>query len=85
MRIVVLLILTSLAILKPASAPAQTYGSEYPVCLQAYGEKGDYIDCRYTSLAQCAMSASGRSAQCNINPYYRGPRDSPEGRDRRVR
>jgi hypothetical protein len=85
MRIVAMLVLTTVSVLKAAPVPAQTYGSEYPVCLQAYGEKGDYIECHYTSLAQCALSASGRSAQCNINPYYRGPRDSLEGRDRRVR
>jgi Protein of unknown function (DUF3551) len=85
MRIIALLVLTTVAVLKAAPAAAQTYGSEYPVCLQTYGDKGDYIECRYTSLAQCALSASGRSAECNINPYYRGPRQSPEGRDRRVR
>jgi uncharacterized protein DUF3551 len=83
MRMLALLALTTLAVLKAAPAPAQTYGSEYPVCLQAYGDKGDYIECRYTSLGQCALSASGRSAQCYINPSYRGRREPSEGSDRR--
>jgi hypothetical protein len=85
MRIIALLVWTTVSVLKAGTVPVQTYGSEYPVCLQAYGDKGDYIECHYTSLAQCARSASGRSAECNINPYYRGPRQSPEGSDRRIR
>jgi hypothetical protein len=28
-----------------------------------------YYECGYTSLAQCALSASGRAAQCVVNPY----------------
>jgi hypothetical protein len=28
-----------------------------------------YYECRYTSLAQCNVSASGRAAQCVLNPY----------------
>lgn len=50
-------------------APAQTYGWDYPVCLQVYG-RINYFDCRYTSIAQCNVSASGRAAQCLLNPYY---------------
>ena len=38
--------------------------------LQAFGEKAGYIECGYTSLAQCALSASGRAAQCIVNPYF---------------
>jgi len=49
-------------------APAQTYGLDYPVCLHVYGP-ATYYECRYTSLPQCAMSASGRAAQCVLNPY----------------
>lgn len=50
------------------SARAQTYDPNYPVCLQVFGRIG-YYECRYTSLAQCAGSASGRAAQCVLNPY----------------
>ncbi|WP_409410863.1 DUF3551 domain-containing protein [Bradyrhizobium sp. sBnM-33] len=34
-----------------------------------------YYECRYTSLPQCNVPASGRSAQCVINPYFGGTQD----------
>ena len=40
--------------------------SGLPACLRP----GRYYECTYTSLPQCNASASGRSAQCVINPYY---------------
>ena len=52
-----------------APAQAQTYAPGYPVCLHVYG-RASYYDCTYASLAQCNMSASGRAAQCVVNPYY---------------
>ena len=70
MRIRALAILTIATVLTAASARAQTYDPNYPVCLQTYGIDGGYIDCGYTSLTQCALSASGRAAQCIINPYF---------------
>ena len=70
MRIPALAILTIATILTAAPARAQTYNPDYPVCLQTYGIEGGYIECGYTSLAQCAQSASGRAAQCVINPYF---------------
>jgi hypothetical protein len=70
MRIPALAILTAVTVLTAAPTLAQTYGPDYPVCLQLYGRNGGYIDCSYTSLAQCAMSASGRPAECLINPYF---------------
>jgi hypothetical protein len=85
MRIPALAILTISTILTAAPARAQTYGTDYPVCLQVYGRGGGYIACRYTSLAQCAQSASGRSAQCIVNPYYAGAKASPGRRDRHRR
>jgi Protein of unknown function (DUF3551) len=51
---------------------AQTYDPNYPVCLQTYGRTGNYISCRYASIAQCQLSASGRAAQCITNPYFGG-------------
>ena len=42
-----------------ATARAQTYDPSYPVCLQTYGIDGSYIDCSFTSLAQCLT-----------NPYF---------------
>ena len=53
-------------------ARAQTYDPNYPVCLQIYqgGMTDYYFECGYTSIPQCQASASGRAAQCVINPYY---------------
>jgi hypothetical protein len=78
MRIPALAILTIATILMTDRAPAQTYNPDYPVCLQTYGIDGNYIQCGYTSLAQCAQSASGRAAQCIINPYFASAR-APAG------
>jgi hypothetical protein len=49
-------------------ASAQTYGGGFPVCLHQYGPT-TYFECNYTTIAQCNASASGRSAQCVVNPY----------------
>ena len=50
-------------------AAAQTYDPDYPVCLHVYGLI-TYYECRYMSLAQCNVSASGRVTQCVLNPYF---------------
>jgi hypothetical protein len=56
-----------------APARAQTYDPAYPVCLQIYqGFVDYYFECAYQTMAQCQMSASGRSASCVVNPYYKG-------------
>ena len=70
MRIPAFLILAIGAVAVATPTQAQTYGSFYPVCLHVYGRGGSYYDCTYTSLSQCNASASGRAAQCDINPYY---------------
>jgi hypothetical protein len=66
-------------------AAAQTYDPAYPVCLHVYGRGATYYECRYTSLPQCNASASGRAAQCVINPYFASA-EAPAGyrRHRRV-
>jgi Protein of unknown function (DUF3551) len=67
-------------------AAAQTYAPGYPVCLHVYG-RANYYECRYTSLAQCNATASGRSAQCVENPYFASAYEQPAGprhRHRRV-
>ena len=64
---------------------AQTYDPAYPVCLQIYqGIVDYYFECAYMNMAQCQASASGRSASCVVNPYYRG-RPAPGPRRKRVR
>ena len=70
MRVLACTILTIATMAVAAPVRAQTYDPNYPVCLQTYGIEGGYIDCSFTSLAQCAASASGRSAQCLTNPYF---------------
>ena len=73
MRNLALAILTIAAAAAVPPARAQTYDPRYPVCLQVYTGWNDYyFECGYTSLAQCNMSASGRAAQCVVNPYYAG-------------
>ena len=72
MRVSLWAMLALAAGLMATPARAQTYDPKYPVCLQAYGIDGDYIECAYTTLSQCAMSASGRAAQCIVNPYLGG-------------
>ena len=68
------LIILAAAIALPVPASAQTYDPSYPVCLQVYQSMVDYyFECHYRTMAQCAASASGRSAQCVVNPYYGGP------------
>ena len=69
------LALTIFAATIPLAAPAQaqTYNPRYPVCLQVYYSYVDYhFECGYTSMAQCRASASGRYAQCVVNPYFAG-------------
>ena len=78
MRILILAILAIGAASAAAPARAQTYDPSYPVCLHVYG-RITYYECRYTSLAQCNASASGRAAQCVINPYFASAED-PVGR-----
>jgi hypothetical protein len=86
MRILALAILTIATASASPSARAQTYDPAYPVCLQIYqGYTDFYFECAYTSLAQCQMSASGRAAQCVINPYYAGRKTALPGRRDRHR
>jgi hypothetical protein len=85
MRIPAWVMLTIATVLTAAPAPAQTYNPDYPVCLQTHGIDGGYIACGYTSLAQCALSAGGRAAQCIINPYFVGAQAPAGYRDRRYR
>jgi hypothetical protein len=79
MRILAVAILAIGAASAAAPAQAQTYDPSYPVCLQVYGRLS-YYECRYTSLPQCNMSASGRPAQCILNPYFAHASQDPSAR-----
>lgn len=78
MRIPALAILAIATVSVAGPAAAQTYAPGYPVCMQVWGP-ANYYECRYTSLAQCNASASGRAAQCVINPYFASA-EEPMGR-----
>ena len=85
MRIPALAILAIGVISAAAPARAQTYDPAYPVCMHVVGPRGgDYFDCSFYALEQCRATASGRAAQCDINPYYIGAR-APLRHDRRYR
>ena len=85
MRIPALTILAIGMVWAAAPAQAQTYDPAYPVCMHVVGAwGGDYFDCTYYTMEQCRATASGRPAQCDINPYYVGAR-APLPRDRRHR
>ena len=71
-------------VLLAVPARAQTYDPAYPVCLQIYRSMVDfYFECGYTSIDQCAASASGRAAQCVVNPYYVRPSAKRSKRQKR--
>lgn len=70
MRKLIAIAIMSAALLASGAARAQTYDPNYPICLHTYGPVGN-INCRYVSLDQCRFNATGRSADCEINPYFK--------------
>lgn len=86
MRILALAILAIGMVSAAGQARAQTYDPAFPVCMHVVPVGGGgYEDCTYYTMAQCAMSASGRAAQCGINPYYAGATALPGRNGRRHR
>ena len=85
MRIPVLAILATTAALTAfAPAEAQTFGGNYPVCLQLYLRDGARnIECSYNTMEQCQATASGLSATCLMNPYYSNAREPAYRQPRR--
>jgi hypothetical protein len=86
MRVLILTMLTTVMGLMTVPLHAQTYDPNFPVCLHAFGREVEYFECSYTSLAQCAQSASGRNAMCIVNPYFprAGAPADPVQRSRRA-
>ncbi|MGY3533820.1 MULTISPECIES: DUF3551 domain-containing protein [Bradyrhizobium] len=82
-----LTIIAAIGIGLTAPAAAQMYDPNYPVCLEVYGGRltPEYIDCSFTSLPQCQATASGRSATCSVNPFYKGPKKPTRERGQRQR
>jgi hypothetical protein len=85
MRILALAVLAIGAASAAAPVQAQTYDPSYPVCLHVWGRGATYYECRYTSLPQCNASASGRAAQCVVNPYYANAYEDRPGYHHRSR
>ena len=83
-RALALAILTIATASLAGQAKAQTYDPKYPVCLQIYqgGMADYYFECAYTSMPQCQASASGRAAQCVVNPYYGKGKPAPRNKQR---
>ncbi|MGY4472907.1 DUF3551 domain-containing protein [Bradyrhizobium sp. USDA 3364] len=73
-------IIAAIGVCLAGSAGAQMYDPKYPVCMEVYEGRltPEYVDCSFTSLPQCQATASGRSATCSANPFYKGPRTPPK-------
>lgn len=67
MRGMALAVLAAGIVASAASAPAQA--REYRFCVQS-PETGIPGDCSYDTYAQCRASASGRFADCGLNPWF---------------
>ncbi len=81
MRITGSIILAMATVFAAMPSSAQTYDPRYPVCMKVYSGSfggGEWIDCSYTTLPQCHATASGRSAMCEINPYYANAQTPPD-------
>ena len=79
----ILIALAGFTAIAASPASAQMYPPDVPVCLQVFG-RNSYTECRYASIAQCQMTASGRPAQCIENPYFVGHNVPGPRRDRKV-
>jgi len=53
--------------------PSNARERQYKYCLFE-GRSGGASDCSFETYSQCAASASGRVAECRINPMYVEPR-----------
>jgi hypothetical protein len=76
-----LLAISAMSAMAPATARADY---DYPVCVRVYGP-ASYNECRYTSMAQCQATASGRAAECYPNAFAAYPAPGPGGRAHRQR
>jgi uncharacterized protein DUF3551 len=52
-------------------APAQTYDPAYPICKKVNGDP-TYFECRFTAMPECQQDVRAMSAECVVNPYYKG-------------
>jgi len=81
MRMLAYIVLAGTTILEVAPAMAERYDPRFPVCMQrSRSGRSSTLDCHFTSMDQCRMTASGLQARrpsglrprCFPNPNYRG-------------
>jgi hypothetical protein len=64
-KLTLLALLTAGAAMTTGVGPAAAF--DYPYCIQ--GRDAGYPgDCSYRSFAECRATASGRNADCGVNP-----------------
>jgi hypothetical protein len=74
MRMLAYIVLAGVTILEVAPAMAQRHDPRFPFCIERFRGRSSTIDCRFTSMNQCRMTASGLRARCFPNPFWRGSR-----------
>jgi len=75
MRMLVYIVLAGATILAVVPATAQRHDPRFPFCMERLRSgRSSTIDCRFTSIDQCRMTASGLRARCFPNPNWRGSR-----------
>ncbi|MGX1105784.1 MULTISPECIES: DUF3551 domain-containing protein [Bradyrhizobium] len=87
MRLKFIIVIAALGAGLAGPAAAQMYDPNYPVCMEVYEGRltPEYVDCSFTSLPQCQATASGRSASCSVNPFYKGAKKPTKERGQRYR
>jgi hypothetical protein len=61
-----LMAIGAIAAIDPAPAAAR----ELPFCIKGCDFGSGLGDCSFSSYQQCQMTASGRDAYCDANPYF---------------
>ena len=84
MRVLALAILAVGAVSAAKPVAAQTYDPSSPVCMRVFGDP-TYLECRYSTIAQCKGTAAGRGAECLLNPYFASAADPASPAHRRHR
>jgi hypothetical protein len=73
MRMLAFIVLAGATILALAPATAQRHDPRFPYCMERFrSRRSSTIDCHFTTMHQCRMTASGLRARCFRNPHWRG-------------
>ena len=63
-----------------ASGALPAAARDMPFCMKGCDFNNALGDCSYATYDQCRVSASGRAAYCDANPYYKAQAELPPGR-----